>query len=96
MSQQAKPEMPEGQTPTAMGSMPEQAANGATMVWVKEGTNIHPVPVKIGLNDDINAEILSGVKSGQELVLSIEQKGANENAAKAGGNPFMPGPPGKR
>nr|WP_319264905.1 efflux RND transporter periplasmic adaptor subunit [uncultured Draconibacterium sp.] len=96
MSQQAKPEMPEGQTPPEMESMPAQASNNATMVWVKEGTNIHPVPVKIGLNDDINAEILSGVKSGQEVVLSMEQKGANETAARSGGNPFMPGPPGRR
>ncbi|WP_321343620.1 efflux RND transporter periplasmic adaptor subunit [uncultured Draconibacterium sp.] len=97
MSQQAKPEMPAGQTPPEMGDMPQQnSTNGATMVWVKEGTNIHPVPVKIGLNDDINAEILSGVKSGQEVVLSMEQKGANETAARAGGNPFMPGPPGRR
>ncbi|WP_321372487.1 efflux RND transporter periplasmic adaptor subunit [uncultured Draconibacterium sp.] len=96
MSQQAKPEMPEGQTPTEMGSMPQQAPSVATMVWVKEGTNIHPVPVKIGLNDDINAEILSGVKSGQEVILSMEQKGANETAARSGGNPFMPGPPGRR
>ncbi|AHW58582.1 HlyD family secretion protein [Draconibacterium orientale] len=96
MSQQAKPEMPEGQTPPEMGSMPEQAPSDATMVWVKEGTNIHPVPVKIGMNDDINAEILSGIKSGQEVLLSMEQKGANESAARSGGNPFMPGPPGRR
>ncbi|WP_319481441.1 efflux RND transporter periplasmic adaptor subunit [uncultured Draconibacterium sp.] len=96
MSQQDKPEIPEGQAPPAMGSMPPKAANGATMVWVKEGTNIHPVPVKIGLNDDINAEILSGIKSGQELVLSMAQKGANLAAARPGGNPFMPGPPGRR
>nr|WP_320022816.1 efflux RND transporter periplasmic adaptor subunit [uncultured Draconibacterium sp.] len=96
MGQQAKPEIPEGQVPPAMGNMPPQAANGATMVWVKEGTNIHPVPVKIGLNDDINAEILSGIKSGQEVVLSMEQKGANLAAARPGGNPFMPGPPGRR
>ena len=96
MSQQAKPEMPEGQTPPEMGSMPQQAPSDATMVWVKEGTNIHPVPVKIGLNDDINAEILAGVKSGQEVILSMEQKGANETAARSGGNPFMPGPPGRR
>ena len=96
MSQQAKPEMPEGQTPPEMGSMPEQAPSDATMVWVKEGTNIHPAPVKIGMNDDINAEILSGIKSGQEVLLSMEQKGANESAARAGGNPFMPGPPGRR
>ncbi|WP_319501748.1 efflux RND transporter periplasmic adaptor subunit [uncultured Draconibacterium sp.] len=96
MSQQGKPEMPEmpeGQAPPAMGSMPPQAANGATMVWVKEGANIHPVPVKIGLNDDINAEILSGIKSGQEVVLNMTQKGANLAAARPGGNPFMPGPP---
>ncbi len=96
MSQQAKPEMPAGQTPPEMGDMPQQAPSDATMVWVKEGTNIHPVPVKIGLNDDINAEILSGIKSGQEVVLSMEQKGANQTAARAGGNPFMPGPPGRR
>lgn len=99
MGKQDKPEIPEGQTPPDMDNMPEQApenTNNATIVWVKEGTNIHPVPVKIGLNDDINAEILSGIKSGQEVVLSMEQKGANETSAKTGGNPFMPGPPGRK
>jgi len=99
LSQQEKPEMPQGQNPQEMGNMPQpdqESANDATMVWVKEGTNIHPVPVKIGLNDDINAEILSGVESGQEVILSMEQKGADKKETKAAGNPFMPGPPGRK
>ncbi len=95
MKQQEKPEMPEGEMAGAMPQMDANGAADATMVWVKEGDNIHPVPVKIGLDDDINAEILSGVKDGQVVVLSMEQKNAGKKEARAGGNPFMPGPPGR-
>ncbi|MCY1723051.1 hypothetical protein OU798_22070 [Prolixibacteraceae bacterium Z1-6] len=78
--------------------MPQPGENGTDapqMVWVKEGTNIHPVPIKIGLDDDINAEILNGIKAGQEVVLSMEQKIDDKKEARSGGNPFMPGPPGR-
>ncbi len=64
-------------------------------VWVKDGELIHPVPVKIGLNDETNVEIISGVKLGDEVIVSMSQ--AEENNAETedseGGSPFMPKPP---
>lgn len=101
VSQQEKPEMPEGQHPSQMANPNmmqgnTEGENAQQMIWVKEGTNIHSVPVEIGLNDDINAEVISGIKSGQEVLLSMRQKGAQSQTARAGGSPFMPGPPGRR
>ncbi|WP_346853933.1 efflux RND transporter periplasmic adaptor subunit [uncultured Draconibacterium sp.] len=100
MSQQggAKPEKDGAPQMAPGGEMPPQnmdSKDAPKMVWVKEGTTIHPVPVELGLDDDINAEILSGLKGGEEIVLSMEQKGAAADTKKAGGNPFMPGPPGR-
>ena len=102
MSQQERPKMPEGQTPPEMEmpQMPQPSSDSKKapqMVWVKEGSDIHPVAVEIGLDDDINAEIISGLKGGEEVILSMEQlSGNNTETARTGGNPFMPGPPGRR
>jgi HlyD family secretion protein len=92
----AMPEKDRAQQMTPGGEMPPQnmdSKNAPKMIWVKDGSTIHPVPVELGLDDDINAEILSGLKGGEEIVLSMEQKGGAADMKKAGGNPFMPGPP---
>lgn len=100
MMSQGKPEMPEG---VKMGGMPgpgkmpdfsQQNANGAKMVWVKKDSLIHPVPVEIGLDDDINTEIISGLKEGDEVITSMEQQTAATAKKAAASNPFMPRPPG--
>ena len=66
--------------------------SGAIMVWVKNGTDIHQTPIKIGIDDDMNAQILQGLKEGDEIVTSLV---SNTTTAKANqsGSPFMPKPP---
>ncbi len=99
MADAPKPEMP----PMQEGmEMPPHAANtniddNHKMLWVKEGTSIHPVPVTTGLDDDIHIEIIEGLDAGDEIVLSMETEGVEEEAPEqAGGNPFMPKPPGPK
>lgn len=100
MMSQGKPEMPEGAKKGDMpdpGKMPgfsQQNANGGKMVWVKKDSLIRPVPVEIGLDDDINTEIISGLKAGEEVITSMEQQTAATVKKAAASNPFMPRPPG--
>jgi HlyD family secretion protein len=63
-------------------------------VWVKEGPIIHPVNVSIGIDDDLNAQILSGLKEGEEVVTSMKAATAGfATSTSSGGSPFMPKPP---
>jgi HlyD family secretion protein len=100
MMSQPKPEMPEGVKKGNMpgqGNMPGMEAgsnNTGKMVWVKRDSTIRPVPVEIGLDDDINTEIISGLKEGEEVITSMEQQTAATIKKAAASNPFMPRPPG--
>ena len=100
MMAQPKPQMPEGVKKGDMpgpGNMPGMGAesnNTGKMVWVKRDSTIIPVQVEIGLDDDINTEIISGLKSGDEVITSMEQQTAATTAKAAASNPFMPRPPG--
>jgi HlyD family secretion protein len=63
-------------------------------VWVKEGDSIYPVQVKSGMTDEINVEIISGLKEGQKVVVSMEQVKASEAKTETASSPFMPKRPG--
>lgn len=98
MSEQPKPEgRPEG---PGGGEMPapemSNAQPGESVIWVKVDSTIHPVPVTTGMNDDINVEIVSGLKQGDEVVLAMEETGKIKETPTVGSNPFMPKPPGQK
>lgn len=62
-------------------------------VWVKRGNNLQPVKVETGINNDIDVQIISGIKEGDEVVVGIN---TGFNAAFSNGpasSPFMPKPP---
>ena len=100
MMSQGKPALPEGAKKGDMpgpGKIPDfsqQNANGGKMVWVKKDSLIRPVPVEVGMDDDINTEIISGLKEGEEVITSMEQQTAATSAKAPASNPFMPRPPG--
>jgi len=62
------------------------------MVWVKTGNNLHQVSIKIGIDDDINAQILEGLKEGDEVLLALNA-GSSSKAVGQSSSPFMPKPP---
>lgn len=70
-------------------------------IWVKEGNSIHPVRVQIGINDDINAQVVSGLRVGEEVVISMSLSGNSDSSSSGSGatgtttskSPFMPTPP---
>jgi HlyD family secretion protein len=63
-------------------------------VWVKEGDSIYPVQVKTGMTDETNVEIISGLREGQVVVVSMEQVKASAAKAETASSPFMPKRPG--
>ena len=66
-----------------------------TYIWTKNGQIISQHEVKIGTNDGISYELVSGLNEGDEIVLSMTvQKAVAE--AKAAKSPFMPSRPGQK
>lgn len=92
-----KPEKPEGQRPEPpQGERPQMGEKGKTgdMLWIKNGDNIMPRPVKAGMSDGAYKIVEQGVQAGDSVVLSAQYV-VKEKGVKKGENPFMPGPPGR-
>lgn len=85
---------PEGRPEPPFGEKPHFGGSAPTMVWIKNGNNIMPRPVKTGMSDGAYKIIESGVNEGDSIVLSAQYV-VKEAAKKVGENPFMPGPPGR-
>ena len=66
----------------------------STYVWVKNGQEILQRDVKIGSNDGISYELLSGLSQGDEIILSMAAEKATTETKKAAKSPFMPQRPG--
>jgi len=64
-------------------------------IWTKNGGLIQKSEVKIGTNDGINYEVISGLNEGDEIVLSLAIQKVAETK-KASKSPFMPTRPGQK
>lgn len=64
-------------------------------VWLKEGGQIRPVKVVTGITDETDTEVVSGLKQGDLVVVSMQKTKAS-SAVSTGENrsPFMPKRPG--
>jgi HlyD family secretion protein len=80
-------QMPQGFTPPAGAKMP-------TMVWIRDSEGIHPVPVVLGSNDGDKAEVKSGLKEGDEVVIKMTLAATKKKEKEVSSNPFMPQRPG--
>jgi len=101
-----------GQRPQNAGASAGQSGNpfqagGANqgkkpvIVWVRNGDKFHRTRVVTGAIDGSNAEIKSGLKEGDEIVLSMTQAGKTKSGSTASSttsttSPFMPTRPGGR
>ena len=107
MKNNERPDFPEGNRPPRGPQNPNRqgfpdfpgrpqfdGGEQPTMVWVKNGNNIMPRPVKVGMSDGAYKIIESGVNEGDSIVLSAQFM-VKETVKKTGDNPFMPGPPGR-
>ncbi|SMP39997.1 efflux RND transporter periplasmic adaptor subunit [Fibrobacter sp. UWB10] len=66
-----------------------------SMVWVSIDGKAAPRPVKTGISDGVNIQILKGLSVGDSVVVSQETLGTTKEKSAAS-SPFMPGPPGKK
>lgn len=93
-----RPPRPEGMPKGMLEGMPQmqqgQQPSAPTMVWVKNGNNMMPRPVKVGMSDGAYKIVEQGLQAGDSVVLSA-QYAVKEKTKKTGDNPFMPGPPGR-
>ena len=70
--------------------------NAKNKVWTQEGNNIVAHAVNIGISDGTHTQILSGLKTGQEIITGVNVKSNFEMPQGAQeSNPLMPGPPGR-
>ena len=64
-------------------------------VWVSIDGKAAPRPVKIGISDGVNVQILRGLSEGDSVVVSQESLATATKKSDAA-SPFMPTPPGKK
>ena len=77
---------------------------GEHKLWTREGNTFTAHPVKIGISNGVNTEIISGINEGTVVVTeatigSMPGSGAPAMSQEAPGgekSPFMPGPPGSK
>jgi len=73
----------------------QQADGESQTVWIKQGAIIQPQKITVGVTDEIHFEALSGLKEGDEVVVSATSTGGTAKAgATAVKSPFMPQRPG--
>jgi HlyD family secretion protein len=84
--------MPQGTPPPGMIPGGGQLPAGTKTVWVKDDKGqIHPFPVTLGIDNGSDVEILSGLKEGDDVVISMNDSGA-KTAAKTNNGPQGPFP----
>lgn len=80
------------QMPENFMAQPNSSEDG-NIVWVIKDATIRPVSIKTGMNDDINVEIIEGLKPGEEVVLVMEETNMQKENSESGGFSMMPRPP---
>lgn len=78
---------------TAAGNAPEAPA-GKRIIWMKEGTQLHPKVIGVGSTSGSMIEVTDGVSEGEEIAVDLISNGPAPVAETAEKSPFMPGPPG--
>ena len=76
------------------GALPSQFKGDR--VWLNVDGKLAPRPVKTGINDGVNVEILEGLSLGDSVVVGQESAGVSAFKKSEASSPFMPTPPGKK
>ena len=81
------PQMPQG----GFGNF--MAPDGSKMVWVKDSLGgIRPNRITVGIDNGTNVEVLSGLKEGDEVVISMEGGSSDSQTATQNQGPRGPFP----
>lgn len=98
------PPPPPGMGPGGPGGAPTTGAKKkhkkpkleGNLVWININGKAAPRPVKIGLSDGVNVQILRGLNVGDSVVVSQEVISTKTSAKSEAASPFMPQRPGKK
>jgi HlyD family secretion protein len=75
----------------ASNTSKDSARSGKTaMVWVKKDSTLSRRVIRIGLTDDTNVQVLSGLSTDDLVVTGMQQLATDEKGAAAARSPFMP------
>jgi len=78
-----------------VSSTPPTSGGKEQVVWIKEGAGIHPKKIEVGVTDEVHYEVLSGLKVGDEVVVTMSSANAVQSGTTtAVKSPFMPQRPG--
>ena len=86
---------PPGSFPKSFKKRPDGKKPSGNLVWVNMDGKAAPRPVKTGISDGVNIQILKGLSVGDSVVVSQETVTATKEKSAAS-SPFMPTPPGKK
>ena len=86
---------PPGSFPKSFKKRADGKKPSGNLVWVSIDGKAAPRPVKTGISDGVNIQILKGLSVGDSVVVSQETLGATKEKSAAS-SPFMPTPPGKK
>jgi HlyD family secretion protein len=64
------------------------------VVWIERGDTIIKRYIKIGLNDDTNAQVIQGLNPNDVVIDGVQQPGKQTPSNNAVKSPFMPQRPG--
>jgi HlyD family secretion protein len=79
-----------GQQPASQPGKPAGEAMSRGIVWVMDGTYVRPIPVRVGLTDDVNTEVQGeGLAEGTEVVTGA-QTAQTVSAQTEAKSPFVP------
>lgn len=71
-------------------SLEKNGASKRAVVWVKKDSTLTRKVIRIGLSDDTNVQVLSGLSTEDVVVAGIQQAGVAEKGASGTRSPFMP------
>ncbi len=86
---------PPGSFPKTFKKRADGKKPSGNLVWVSIDGKAAPRPVKTGISDGVNIQILKGLSVGDSVVVSQETLGSTKEKSSVS-SPFMPGPPGKK
>lgn len=66
------------------------------LVWVSIDGKCAPRPIKTGISDGVNVQVLKGLSVGDSVIVSQEMITSKKVEKSEASSPFMPGPPGKK
>jgi HlyD family secretion protein len=61
------------------------------MLWIKVGDSLMQKNIQVGLNDDINVQVIKGLSTNDEIITGIDKREAQKDVARSSNrSPFMP------